>query len=153
MWGGPNIPVFIFPSDTKNRKLQEDFNGKTGLAFKDKLFLFISKDNSVEEIRALFTHEYNHVCRLSKFKKSEEIYVLLDTIILEGLAENAVSESLGEGLTATWTTYYSNEDLEEMWDNIIKPNMHTLRSDHKHQEILYGLRSYPKRLATVLGIT
>ena len=61
----------------------------------------------------MFTHEYNHVCRLSKFQKSEEDYVLLDSIILEGLAENAVRERLGEEFLATWTSYYSNEELKK----------------------------------------
>jgi len=144
MWEGPNVPVFIFPSDTNNRKIKIDFNGKSGLAFKDKLFLFISKDTLEKEIRSLFTHEYNHVCRLFKFQKSEEDYVLLDTIILEGLAENAVLERFGEEFIATWTSYYSTDELEKMWNNLVQPNRNILITDRKYQNILYGLRSYPK---------
>ena len=151
VWEGPSIPIFIFPSDKNNRQIKQNFNGKSGLAFKDKLFLFISEDNTEKEIRALFTHEYNHVCRLSKFQKNEENYVLLDTIILEGLAENAVRERLGEEFLATWTSYYSNEELKKMWNNLVFPNRNILKSDLKHQNILYGVRSYPKMLGYCVG--
>jgi len=151
MWQGPNIPVFIFPSDINNRKFKMDFNGKSGLVFKDKLFLFISKDTSEKEIRSLFTHEYNHVCRLSQFNKSEENYLLLDTIILEGLAENAVRERFGEEFIATWTSYYSSDQLEKMWNNLVHPNKNILKTDRKHQQILYGLGSYPKMAGYCVG--
>jgi len=151
MWEGPNVPIFIFPSDTNNRKIEVDFNGKSGLAFNDKLFLFISKDTLEKEIRSLFTHEYNHVCRLFKFKKSEENYLLLDTIILEGLAENAVRERFGEEFIATWTSYYSADKLEKMWNNLVHPNRNILKTDRKHQDILYGLCSYPKMAGYCVG--
>ncbi|MBP1968471.1 uncharacterized protein YjaZ [Virgibacillus natechei] len=151
LWSGPNIPIFIFPSDTSNRKLKQDFNGKSGLAFKNKLFLFISNENKEEEIRALFAHEYNHICRLSKFKKSEKDYVLLDTIILEGLAENAVREKFGEEYLANWTAYYSNEELKKLFNHLILPKKDVHNQERKHQEILYGLRFYPKMVGYSVG--
>lgn len=150
-WSGPNIPIFIFPSDKNNRQINQNFNGKSGLAFKDKLFLFISENNMEKEIKALFTHEYNHVCRLSSFQKNEADYVLLDTIILEGLAENAVRERLGEELLATWTSYYSDDQLGEMWNQFVFPNRNILKSDLTHEKILYGGRSYPKMLGYCVG--
>ncbi|WP_068676561.1 DUF2268 domain-containing protein [Oceanobacillus sp. Castelsardo] len=151
LWGGPDIPVFIFPSDPNNRKLKQDHNGKSGLAFNNKLFLFISPDNADKEIRALFSHEYNHVCRLSRYSKKEEDYVLLDTIILEGLAENAVFERFGEKYVASWTTYYSEKRLEEWWKKLILPNKDTLKIDRKHQDILYGFRRYPSMIGYCIG--
>ncbi|WP_369010262.1 DUF2268 domain-containing putative Zn-dependent protease [Oceanobacillus alkalisoli] len=54
------MPIFIFPSDRSNTEI----NGKSGLSFHDKLFLFISGETSLTEIKALLTHEYYHVCRL-----------------------------------------------------------------------------------------
>ncbi|KKE77999.1 Zn-dependent protease [Bacilli bacterium] len=151
LWGGPDIPIFIFPSDPNNRKMKRDQNGKSGLAFQDKLFLFISKDNVEKEIRALFTHEYNHVCRLSRYSKKEKDYVLLDSIILEGLAENAVLDRFGEKYVANWTTYYSEDRLEELWKELILPNKDILKIERKHQDILYGFRRYPKMIGYCVG--
>lgn len=151
MWKGPNIPIFIFPSDINNRHIMQDFNGKSGLAFKNKLFLFISEDNSELEIKALFTHEYNHVCRLAHFSKDEKDYVLLDTILLEGLAESAVKERLGNASTASWTSYYSNKELKDMWNKTVQPYKDLSPKQRRHQDILYGLRSYPKMLGYCTG--
>lgn len=151
MWDGPETKIFIFPSDQYNRKLKRDFNGKSGLAFKDKLFLFVAEDNTEKEIRALFTHEYNHVCRLAEDSKNEDEYVLLDTIILEGLAENSVRERFGDEYLSAWTSYYSNEKLEEMWKDIILPNKDISKKDAKHQQILYGTRRYPRMLGYCVG--
>lgn len=151
IWEGPNVPVFIFPSDTHNLKFGVDTNGKSGLAFKDKLFLFISINSSENEIKSLLTHEYNHVCRLAKFEKSEKDYVLLDTIVLEGLAENAVRERFGEEYLAAYTTYYSNSDLEIIWNNLIRPNSNILKTNRKHLGILYGLNPYPKMAGYSVG--
>lgn len=151
IWSGPNVPIFIFPANTYNRKLMKDFNGKSGLAFKDKLFLFVSKNNSEDEIKALFTHEYNHVCRLSKYNKKEEDYVLLDTMILEGLAENAVREQLGSENTAHWTSFYSTHQLEKMWKRHIFPRINSPVHSDNHQKILYGLGMYPKMAGYCVG--
>lgn len=150
-WNGPNIPIFIFPSDPDNRKIKTDLNGKSGLAFHDKLLLFISADNNEREIKALFTHEYNHVCRLTKYYKNEEDYVLLDTIILEGLAENAVREKFGKDSLATWTKYYSNDELEKLWNNLVFPNRNALITDSRHQDLLYGVRYYPRMAGYCVG--
>ncbi len=150
IWDGPNIPIFIFPSDN-NREIIRDFNGKSGLAFKDKLFLFISEDNEEKEIRAVFTHEYNHICRLSQLQKNEKDYVLLDTIILEGLAENAIRERFGEEFVGKWTSYYSNKELERIWKKLLLPNKNIRRMDRKHQQMLYGTRFYPKMAGYCVG--
>lgn len=150
-WDGPNIPIFIFPSDSANPDFYREFNGKSGLAFQDKLFLFIAGHNSEREIKSLFTHEYNHVCRLSKFPKHEDDYVLLDTIILEGIAENAVRERLGEEFISKWTKNYSDEELDTLWRTIVQPNQNMLKSHYKHHELLYGLGHYPKMLGYCVG--
>lgn len=150
-WGGPNIPIFIFPADSKNRNLSRNFNGKSGLAFADKIFLFVSPHNSESEIHALFTHEYNHTCRLTKYEKDEDDYVLLDTIILEGLAEAAVLEQLGDEYTAKWTTYYSDDELKRIWQRLILPASRLPKHHHRHQKILYGKYFYPKMAGYAVG--
>ncbi|MFP7253888.1 DUF2268 domain-containing protein [Terribacillus goriensis] len=150
-WEGPDIPIYIFPSDDRNKWLQKQLGGKSGLAFKDKLFLFLSPENTEEEIKAIFTHEYNHVCRLNRFDKSEEMYTLLDTIVLEGIAENAVTERLGEELTARWASFYPDKKIEKMWSDYIVPKQELLPQDHEYQAILFGHRKYPKMLGYCVG--
>ncbi|WP_018664859.1 DUF2268 domain-containing protein [Heyndrickxia acidiproducens] len=143
-WDGPDVPIYIFPSDPTNLLIQEEFNGKAGLAFKDKLFLFVSARNSETEIRSLFTHEYNHVCRLTEYPKDEADYVLLDTIILEGLAENAVREKFGPQNVSSWAFSYPNDKIEKIWKQYVYPNRDIKKAKQRHQDILYGLHAYPK---------
>ncbi|GAA0438516.1 DUF2268 domain-containing protein [Lentibacillus halophilus] len=151
LWQGPDIPVFIFPSDPFNQTLWKDQNGKSGLAFPDKLFLFVSEKNSENEIRALFTHEYHHVCRLNSYRKHMQDYELLDTIILEGAAESAVRERLGEQYTADWTAYYSNETVERLWKHYVYPNRTAHIVSPIHQQILYGHGFLPKMTGYCTG--
>ncbi|MFA1818781.1 DUF2268 domain-containing protein [Virgibacillus oceani] len=151
IWDGPDIPIFIFPSDPYNRKLKQESNGKSGLAFRDKLFLFISDETSKTETKALLIHEYNHVCRLEKYAKKEQDYKLLDSVILEGLAEQAVHEKLGEDYVASWCKYYSDEMLEKWWKTKLSPNSNISKSDRNHQALLYGLHFQPKMLGYSVG--
>ncbi|GGK04608.1 hypothetical protein GCM10007063_28660 [Lentibacillus kapialis] len=150
-WNGPDIPIFILPADTTNQKLTHDQNGKSGLSFPDKVFLFISDMNTEKEICALLTHEYNHICRLSKYNKKESEYTLLDTVILEGLAENAVRERFGERYTAKWVSYYSDARLNRICTNLILPNRNALKSSHIHAQLLYGLGFYPEMAGYCAG--
>ena len=150
-WDGPNIPIFIFPSDQSNTELKETFNGKAGLSFHDKLFLFLSGGNSATELKALLTHEYNHVCRLTKLDKKVEDFDLLDTIILEGLAEHAVMECVGAKHRADWTRYYADEELEKIWKQFILPSIHLPKTHREHDAILYGKDRYPKMAGYCVG--
>jgi len=150
-WKGPTIPIFIFPSDATNRKIMKEYNGKSGLAFNDKLFLFLSPQNEEKEIKSLFIHEYNHVCRLANIKSNEEEVTLLDSIILEGMAENAVREQVGEDYVAPYVNYYSEHELMKMWEKIIKPNLSIMRNEKKHFQLLYGQGFYPKMAGYCVG--
>lgn len=151
MWNGPDVPVFILPADMNNPKLLKEQNGKSGLAFKDKLFLFIAGHHVEDEIRALFTHEYNHVCRLKHRKMDVRNYVLLDSVIMEGMAENAVRERIGKKFLAGWTSIYSEIQLRRLWEKIIYPNRNIPRADRRHDVLLYGLRFYPKMAGYAAG--
>jgi uncharacterized protein YjaZ len=151
LWEGPDIPIFIFPFNNSDSELALHTGGKSGLAFRDKLFLFLSEENSELEIRALFTHEYNHVCRLEKYRKKEEDYTLLDTIILEGLAECAVKERYGKKYQAKWISTYDEVELKELWNTIIYPNQNVRKNDYKHQELLFGSSKYPKMIGYCVG--
>lgn len=151
LWNGPDIPIFIFPSNTSSRILLQAFNGMSGLAFSDKLFLFLSENNTTNEMKALFIHEYNHVCRLYNYEKKEKDYNLLDTIILEGLAENAVFEQLGKAYMARWTSYYSEQKLEQMWLKLVLPSIHLPNGNQRHHKILYGENNLPKMAGYCVG--
>ncbi|WP_053360791.1 DUF2268 domain-containing protein [Bacillus sp. FJAT-27251] len=151
LWEGPDIPIYIFPSDTSNTTMNLEFNGKSGLAFRDKLFLFISEENDAAEIKSLLTHEYNHVCRLTHYPKHEGDYTLLDSIILEGLAEHAVRERFGEKHLSSWISLYTDEELLKMWEAYIAPNRSILKTDRKHHQLMYGSPLYPKMAGYSVG--
>jgi len=151
LWNGPDVPIFIFPSDTLNRKIVKEYNGKSGLAFNDKLFLFLSLQNEKKEIQSLFIHEYNHVCRLTGAKREEKEYTLLDSIILEGMAENAVREQIGGEFVASYINYYEEMELNKMWEKLIQPNITVTRNEKKHFDLLYGKGRYPNMAGYCVG--
>ncbi|MDA1571231.1 DUF2268 domain-containing putative Zn-dependent protease, partial [Bacillus cereus] len=99
---GPDVPVFILLSDSYNRTVQEEYNGRAGLSMRHVIFLFVCGRNSVEELKVLLAHEYHHICRLHQIETKETEYTLLDTMIMEGLAEQAVTERYSEKNNAPW---------------------------------------------------
>ncbi|MDQ0245316.1 uncharacterized protein YjaZ [Bacillus fengqiuensis] len=151
LWNGPDIPVLLFPSDSRNRQIQREFNGKSGVAFSDKLFLFVRENVEEAELFAVLTHEYHHICRLKAMRKKEEELTLLDTLVMEGLAEHAVKEQVGEAYLAPWTKYYSRERAMQYWEKYIYPNRHVKKEERTHDELLYGMRWYPKMVGYNTG--
>jgi uncharacterized protein YjaZ len=150
-WNGPDIPIFIFPADWQNRRLSREFNSKGGLAYQDKLFLFLLPHHTKKEMEAVITHEYNHVCRLKRMGKKEEDNTLLDAIVLEGLAENAVCEYVGQSYKAKWTTYYSSEQLVKFWTRYLLPYQSINAAHPLYDRLLYGLNFYPNMLGYAVG--
>ena len=135
-WNGPDIPIFIFPSNFNNRALKNEFNGRSGLAHKDKMFLFIPPKIDSQEIKALITHEYNHVCRLHYLNQNEEDINLLEHMVMEGLAEMAVKERVGEKHLSKWTSIYSVDFAKDCWEKWIKTNMRKKRIEQF--DFMYG---------------
>lgn len=151
-WNGPDVPIIILPVDERNRKIRSEFGGKSGLAFYDKLFLFLSGQISDKAVCAIMTHEYNHVCRLENMPKEENKMTLLDTIILEGIAEYAVFERLGEAETAAWTSYYTEKQLRHFQDRFVKPHFELRRHEGRlFSNILFGKGHYPDMLGYAVG--
>lgn len=150
LWKGPDIPVYIFPMHVGgffNRSLDK----KSGLAFRDKLFLFIRPGISLKELTAVFIHEYHHVCRLACVKEQEKDFTLLDRMVMEGLAEYAVKTYLGENYLANWTGLYSDEQLLHFWEKYLKANIQLKRFERKHDQLLLGKSPYPKMLGYSVG--
>ncbi|EGQ27210.1 Zn-dependent protease [Sporosarcina newyorkensis 2681] len=140
-WQGPHIPTFILPAHSN----------KSGLAFKDKLFIFLPADCSEYEIKAIVTHEFHHVCRLSRFYQKESDYTLLDSIVMEGLAEHAVRERLGSQLVAGWTNWYTASQLEEFWEKLFVPNRQLPKSSLAHEHLLSGTAGNPSMCGYAVG--
>lgn len=149
--GGPDIPVLIFPSDVYNRRIQQEYDGKSGLAFRQCLFLFILPHNPIEELKAVLTHEYHHICRVRTVQKREEAYTLLDTMILEGLAEAAVAERYSEAYHAPWTQYYTKQEAIRFWCRYIKNRINVYRGTTEHERVLNGWAIYPDMLGYAVG--
>lgn len=150
-WGGPDVPVFLLPVDLSNTKIQREYGGKSGLAFFDKLFLFLSPGVPKEEIKSLLIHEYHHICRLAKSTKKEKDFTLTDVAIMEGLAEQAVRELMGEERTASWTRLYQDAQIRTFWKKLILPNKNVKQEDRQFDKLMYGLGMYPKMLGYTAG--
>ncbi|MBG9757822.1 DUF2268 domain-containing protein [Lysinibacillus sphaericus] len=159
-WNGPAIPIYIFPITR-----QQNITNKNGVAYPHSLFLFVGEVEK-QELQALLAHEYNHVCRLHYLKKSLDEMTLLDSLILEGLAECAVKDLYGDRWLAPWLTNFTFEKLIKLWKSQFLPNLQ-LQGLEKHRPFLYGgelplwigycigyqiVRSYMKNLSSQLPL-
>ena len=150
-WKGPDVAIFVFPLDQTNRKIEREYRGRSGLAFRDKVFLFLSKDVNKNDIESLFLHEYHHVCRLAVVKKAEDTFTIMDTMIMEGLAENAVREVVGDEAVSDWTKLYGAAQCERFYKRIILPHKEITRDHSKFPQLMYGTGFYPKMLGYSVG--
>ncbi|GAA0325111.1 DUF2268 domain-containing protein [Bacillus carboniphilus] len=150
IWHGPDVPIFILPIDTNNRQLMKDTNGKSGVAFPAALFLFLSDIPTEKEIEALFVHEYHHVSRFHALKKKSYM-TLLDSIVMEGLAEHAVLEYCGENYITKCNKIYSEEQLKNWWKRWFYPNLSTRREKKLHDSLMYGRKMFPFMVGYSVG--
>ncbi|WP_445505930.1 DUF2268 domain-containing protein [Niallia sp. 03190] len=146
-WKGPDIPIYIFPFQPSRKRTEN----KSGVSFSDKLFLFVGNIEDAKELEALFIHEYHHVCRIHHQKKNMEEYTLLDSIVMEGLAEYAVKLHCGEKYNASWCHLYKEEEIRKFWKEDIVENLDIKKSEHLHDVLLYGLGRYPYMLGYSCG--
>ena len=140
-WNGPDIPVFIMPHRHQTRFSMG--HNKSGLAFNDKLFLFLSPGIEQEQLESLFIHEYHHVCRLNKQRKQMNEYTLLESCVMEGLAEFTVQTIMGEECVAPWMKRYSESFLRSFWKKHLDGNRNVKKSEKLHDWIMYGNSKYP----------
>ncbi|WP_026089113.1 DUF2268 domain-containing protein [Bacillus sp. AP8] len=148
-WKGPDIPIFIFPH--RKQPLFIKGHNKSGLAFPDKLFLFLSPKLNQKDREALLIHEYHHVCRLHTQKKSINEYTIADSIILEGLAEYTVEKALGSKYLAPWTKQYTISFLDKCWKSYFQDNTSLSRNEKKHDQLIYGRGTYPAMIGYCMG--
>lgn len=150
-WNGPDIPVFLFPVAQSGGFFLREAKSKAGVSFPDKMFLFLSQYEDSKEVEALFVHEYHHVCRLKMLNKRIEDYTLLDSIIIEGLAEYAVLKNCGPEYLAVWCRMYKEKELIFYWDKYLKKQLDTKKHERVHDELLYGEGRLPNLLGYAIG--
>ncbi|TYR79586.1 hypothetical protein FZC66_15635 [Priestia megaterium] len=150
-WNGPDVPVLLLPSNPKNRKMQHEFHGRAGVAFTDKVFVFLTENTADDEVLSVLTHEYHHVCRLKASSKTDKDITLLDAMIMEGLAEHAVKEYCGEQYMAPWTAYYTKDEALKLWNRYLKPYTDINSTQRKYNDLLYGQKWYPPMLGYNVG--
>lgn len=150
-WHGPDIPIFIFPIAQSRGIFNRNSRRKGGVSFPDKMFLFLSSLDDPKEIEALFVHEYHHVCRLSTMGKKIEDYTLLDSLVIEGLAEYAVFKHCGKEYLAEWCSMYTEKELTYFWDKFLKKQLELRKNERAHDELLFGGGRVPKLLGYAVG--
>lgn len=150
-WNGPDVPIIPLPSDHTNMQLIEEFNGVSGLSFPDKVILFIGKNTSKDQLRALLTHEYSHAFRLHHLNRQPDSYTLKDTLVLEGVAEVAVRQRLGAEFLSKQIRDSSFEDAQILWKRWIEPNLHLSKNNPNHHSLVYGNDEVPKLTGYIVG--
>lgn len=151
-WRGPDVNVYLLPlGQTRSFFTKVNRGNKAGVSFEDRMYLFVDDDIKEAELEALFVHEYHHVCRLTLQKRPVHEYTLLDSMVLEGLAEWEVRRSCGEEVQASWCQQYSEENLQTYWQKYIKDHLTVKKYDPLHDELLFGLDSHPPLLGYSIG--
>ncbi len=149
-WNGPNVPIYLFPVQERRGLFQPSIK-KSGVCFKEEIYLFLTEQKDYKEYEALFVHEYHHCTRMALLNRKDEQYSLLDSIVFEGLAEHAVREYCGEKYVSSWVNSYEDKDMESYIKRWIKPNLDIRSSNPHHDQLLLGQKSYPKMLGYAAG--
>lgn len=151
-WAGPDVPIYLFPiGQERSIFSRQEEKVKGGVSYPDKMFLFLSNNLTIGELEALFVHEYHHICRLNRQTKKFEDYTLLDSIIIEGLAEYTVYVHCGKNYLAEWCSMYSETELKKLSDKYLFDNLELKKSEKKHDDLLYGSGRIPKLLGYAAG--
>ena len=150
-WNGPDIPIFLFPIGQSGSFFRREEKGKAGVSFPDKMFLFLSSYDDPSDVEALIVHEYHHVCRMNMLEKSIEDYTLLDSLIIEGLAEYTVFKKCGRQYLAAWCSMYTEKELSKFWEIHLKNQLGKKKTERGHDELLYGGGRVPKLLGYAAG--
>ena len=95
------------------------------------------------ELKSLFVHEYHHACRLNAVQKPIDSFTLLDSLIMEGLAEHAVRDECGKEYAAKWNQFYDERRLVKAWHDIYRHYLHLKKTDPLHDRLLYGSHAGP----------
>ncbi|WP_216828298.1 DUF2268 domain-containing protein [Alkalihalobacterium elongatum] len=136
-WEGPSVKIIILPGNETNEIIMDSLGGKMGIGFVDKVILFVTSKTNHFDLRTLLTHEYNHSCRLMNLNKRENELTLLDSLIVEGLAEYGVREKCGKRALGKWHQEFSKEKLQHYWDHYYRERI-GVKGKHYHRPFLFG---------------
>ncbi|UCZ51962.1 DUF2268 domain-containing protein [Bacillus shivajii] len=143
-FSGPDAKIFIFPVNDDHSVIMESLRGKNGVSFPTFLLLFYSEDIPLKEKLALLTHEYHHVCRLHYQNHTEESVSLLESMIMEGLAEIEVERTLGEEYKAPWTNIYTTDEIKHWWKYVLEKRKDLIGRRNHHIYMFGGKYGIPK---------
>jgi uncharacterized protein YjaZ len=135
-WKAPDIPIYILPASS-NQETIKKLGGKNGLTVDNAIILFLDAGLSDAALKAIITHEFHHQYRIFITKEKEDSISLLESMIMEGLAELAVQKEVGEQHIAPWASIYSLEEMVPLFQQWIEPHLFTKGRGH-HLHYLYG---------------
>ncbi|PYZ93520.1 hypothetical protein CR194_10145 [Salipaludibacillus keqinensis] len=136
-FSGPDADVFLFPLNQAHQRIMKELGGKNGCSFPSHILLFWKDTLPVVEQKAVLLHEYHHVARLYYQEVNEGTISLLESMIMEGLAEWEVQTRLGSACLAPWTSLYNENELLTWWEKVFRNNIH-LKGRAYHYPFLYG---------------
>lgn len=133
LWGGPDLPIYLLPVN----KGINDPSKKAGISFPFALFLFVGTHLNDQEIQSLVIHEYHHAVRLMHTNETEDSITLLESMYMEGLAERAVLEYVGNEQLAPWTSLYDDRFDKKWYKKWVAPHLER-KGRSAHRKYLYG---------------
>lgn len=149
-WKQHDIDIYIFPINP-TRQFLEGLKGRSGAAFPKKLFLFLSPTEDEKTWESLFVHEYHHATRMHHYKKDADHYHLLDSLVFEGLAEQAVQKYCGKEYQSEWVKQYSPDMLRVFWERHYQPNLERKKNHPLHDQLLFGSGPVPPMMGYAIG--
>lgn len=150
-FSGPDIDLYIFPLNRSHKKIMNDLDGKNGCSFQTYVLLFWKDDLTLIKQKALLLHEYHHIARLHHQGVNERTISLLESMIMEGLAEWEVQKRLGDDYLAPWTTLYGEEEILQWWNRLYKGNLQ-MTGRTFHYPFLYGeMKGIPPLMGYQIG--
>jgi len=151
VFSGPDIDLYLFPLNRDHKKIMNDLDGKNGCSFKTYVLLFWKDDLPLIKQKALLLHEYHHIARLYHQGENERTIPLLESMIMEGVAEWEVEKRLGKDHLAPWTSMYSEEEMIKWWNRLYKGRLQ-LRGRTFHHPYLFGdLDGIPPMMGYQIG--
>lgn len=151
LWQGPDVKLYIFPVEPIHPFIT-DFKGRSGLTFPDSIFLFLSPVKDVKLWESLVVHEYHHAVRMNRFQKDPKEYHLLDSLVFEGLAEQAVRKYCGKSYNAEWMDSFSRDQLQFYWKRFFEKHLYVKKDHPLHDDLLFGgKRGLPAMTGYAIG--